>query len=138
MDKIIITIDAGKLKKEYAKERSWQNRQTGQTETRRELELEIVPVKQEKVIASGNGQNGPWELRKTHFVALAQSKEERAARAETVFLGEGKMFVSLNEQAPFERPSGLSPVITQEEVNRFRDPIGNQGSTGGPHPQYNM
>ena len=91
MAKIAITLDASKLKG-LAKDRTYNNR-NGEPVTVKELKFELVEVKEPKVTYSTD----KYDLVKTHFAALPQTKEERDAKADTVFIGEGITTVWKNE-----------------------------------------
>lgn len=100
MQKINVTIDLAKLDKSKIETRTYTNRE-GEEVTVKELKLDVVQVKDPKVVAEG--QN--WTMMKTHFVAMAQSKEERQAKADTVFVGDGVQFVDAGAaQAPSQQP----------------------------------
>lgn len=92
MDKILITLDFGSIKNSHIKSRTYKGRD-GEV-TRKELNLEVVPLKESKVIKDAD----TWQLVKTHFVAIQQTKEEREQKLPTVFVGEGKMFIDKNDQ----------------------------------------
>ena len=83
MSKITITLDATKLRTLVSK-RQFKNKDGVDMEVQ-EVKFELVQVKEPKVIHKGNG----YELHKTHFASVIQTKEEREAKAETVFIGEG-------------------------------------------------
>ena len=105
--KITITLDVSKLKG-LTTERSYNNSQ-GEKVTVKELKFELVPVKQEKVIFSAE----KYDLVKTHFACKTQTKEEREAKAETVFLGDGLTTRWKNE----------TPTITEAVVVEDEDPF---------------
>lgn len=90
-NKITITLDTQKLKG-IAKDRTYNNR-NGEPVTVKELKFELVEVKEPKVTYSTD----KYDLVKTHFAALPQTKEEREAKAETVFIGEGITTVWKND-----------------------------------------
>ena len=92
MNKISITLDVSKINKAKIETRSYVNRE-GVPVVVKEYKLDLVPLKQAKIIKSGND----WDLKKTHFAVEAQTKEERAAKKESVFVGEGLQFVSRGE-----------------------------------------
>lgn len=83
MSKITISLDASKLRPLVSK-RQFQNKE-GQTMEVQEVKFELVPVKEPKIIYEGNG----YKLQKSHFASVIQTKEEREAQAETIFIGEG-------------------------------------------------
>jgi len=83
MSKITITLDATKLRSLVTK-REFEAKDGTKMQVQ-EVKFELVEVKEPKVIHKGNG----YELHKTHFASVIQTKEEREAQAETVFIGEG-------------------------------------------------
>ncbi|RTL01712.1 MAG: hypothetical protein EKK57_03840 [Proteobacteria bacterium] len=100
MQKIQVTLDVSKLKNQSI-ERTYKNRD-GETVTVKELKFELVPVKEPKVIYDGEKH----QMVKTHFAALVQTKEQRAAKEPSVFIGDGFTTVWKNEQ----------PVIQDAEI----------------------
>ncbi|HJS00519.1 MAG TPA: hypothetical protein VJ780_06260 [Flavobacterium sp.] len=83
MSKITITLDATKLRNLVTKREF--NAKDGTQMQVQEVRFELVPVKEPKTIHEGSG----YKLQKTHFASVIQTKEEREANAETVFIGEG-------------------------------------------------
>ncbi len=83
MSKITVTLDATKLRNLVSK-REFQNKK-GETVQVQEVKFELVPLKENKTIHTGNG----YSLVKTHFASVIQTKEEREAKAETIFIGDG-------------------------------------------------
>lgn len=94
MSKITITLDATKLRNLVSK-REYQNKQ-GENVQIQEVKFELVPVKEPKTVFNGNG----FRLDKTHFASVIQTKEEREAKAETVFIGEGISTIWENAEQP--------------------------------------
>ena len=83
MSKVTVTLDASKLRTLVSK-RQFKNKDGVDMEVQ-EVKFELVPVKEPKIIYEGNG----YKLQKSHFASVIQTKEEREAQAETVFIGEG-------------------------------------------------
>ena len=83
MSKITITLDATKLRNLVTKREF--DAKDGQKMQVQEVKFELVEVKEPKIIFEGTG----YKLQKTHFASVIQTKEEREAKAETVFIGEG-------------------------------------------------
>jgi hypothetical protein len=98
MNKITITVDVNKLTKSKVRQRQYTSQ--GQPYTAREIKLDIVELKEPKVIKTGD----TWRLLKTHFVAEAQTKEERQAKAPTVYVGEGIVFEDIQPQGERHQP----------------------------------
>lgn len=83
MSKITIILDASKLRTLVSK-RQFKNKDGVDMEVQ-EVKFELVPVKEPKIIYEGTG----YKLQKSHFASVIQTKEEREAQAETIFIGEG-------------------------------------------------
>jgi hypothetical protein len=83
MSKITITLDATKLRNLVSKRQY--DAKDGQKMEVQEVKFELVPVKEPKIIYEGTG----YKLQKSHFASVIQTKEEREAQAETIFIGEG-------------------------------------------------
>lgn len=95
MEKINITLDLSKINKAKITDRSYENGE-GKTVTAKEYKVVVVPLKEEKVLATGD----TWTMVKTHFVADEQTKEEREAGEKTNYVGEGITFRNKSEGAP--------------------------------------
>lgn len=143
MKKISITVDLTKIDKAKIYENKFTTKD-GVEVTQKLYKMDVVPVKEKKVV--NRGEN--WEAIKTHFVSEGQTKQEREAKAETVFLGEGITFSTpqeVSEQAMKEQvwedylikqrnPSYPSPsdqnitfkapTITAEDLDLNPDDIG--------------
>jgi hypothetical protein len=83
MSKIQVTLDATKLR-DLVKKREYENK-NGEKMQVKEIKFELVPVKEPKTIYNGNG----YKIDKTHFASVIQTKEEREAKVDTVYIGEG-------------------------------------------------
>lgn len=83
MSKITITLDATKLRNLVTK-REFDLKEGIKMQVQ-EVRFELVEVKEPKIIFEGNG----YKLQKSHFASVIQTKEEREAKAETIFIGEG-------------------------------------------------
>ena len=85
MSKIQVTLDAAKLRNLISK-RTF-NTRDGQQVTVQEVKFDLVEMKQEsqKTVYTGN----KYQLVKTHFAVAQQTREEREAKAEANFIGEG-------------------------------------------------
>lgn len=85
--KLSITIDVSKINKNKITERKFTNSQ-GEEITVKEYRMDILPLKEEKTIKTGDG----WEMVKSHFVVESPSKEEKDQKIKTPFLGDGIEF----------------------------------------------
>lgn len=106
MSKITITLDATKLR-ELVTKREF-NAKDGTPMQVQEVRFELVPVKDPKIIHEGNG----YKLQKSHFASVIQTKEEREAQAETIFIGEGITTIWDQKEAVFN-----ATPATEKESN---------------------
>jgi len=83
MEKIKVVLDASKISPLVAN-RTYQNK-NGETVTVQEVSFELIELKEPKQIF----KNDTRTVNKTHFAVAIQTKEERAAKADTVYVGEG-------------------------------------------------
>lgn len=83
MAKISVTLDASKLRNLVSK-RTYQNKDGQQVEVQ-EVKFELVEVKEPKEIFKKDNMR----IVKTHFASVIQTKEEREAKAPTIYIGEG-------------------------------------------------
>ena len=106
MDKISLTIDVSKIDKTKIVDREFTTKD-GQVIKSKDLKLDVVPVKEPKLIKEGD----TWEMWKTHFVAMEQTKEERENKVKSVILGDGIMFKSkVDEQNQEEASEDVSSI----------------------------
>ena len=109
MQKISVTLDLTKIDKSRITERKYTDK-NGVEHVAKEYKLDIIPLKSEKFVAEGT-----WgKMFKTHFVVQAQPKEEREAKADSVFIGDGFRF----ERPEQNSPSAVTnyPEITEADV----------------------
>ena len=83
MAKIQVTLDATKLRNLVSK-REYQNKQ-GETVQLQEVKFELIEVKEPKEIFKKDNMR----IMKTHFASVIQTKEEREAKVDTIYIGEG-------------------------------------------------
>lgn len=108
-EKLSIKIDVTKIPKNKILPRSFQTK-AGETVTVKELALDIVPLKETKLLKDGN----TYQLWKTHLVAVQQTKEERDQKVKSLIIGEATMFVNKQPPADDAGPDSQAPV---EEVD---------------------
>ena len=109
MSKIKVTLDATKLR-QLVQTRSYTNR-NGEEVTVQEISFELVPVKEPKTIFTADNRR----IDKTHFAAVIQTKEEREAKADTVYIGEGFTTIWLND-VPVYKPEIVNPNLSGDEL----------------------
>ena len=83
MSKIQVTLDATKLRNLVSK-RTYKNKENVDVQVQ-EVKFELVPVKEPKTIYTAE----KYRIDKTHFASAIQTKEEREAKADTIFIGDG-------------------------------------------------
>jgi len=83
MAKIQVSLDASKLRTLVSK-RTYKNKEGKEVEVQ-EVKFELVEVKEPKTIYTAD----KYRIDKTHFASVIQTKEEREAKAETIYIGEG-------------------------------------------------
>lgn len=108
MSKIQVTIDASKLRNLVSK-RTYKNKE-GQEVKLEEVKFELVQVKEPKTIYTD--KNGKYRIDKTHFASVIQTKEERDAKTQTIFIGDGFTTVWLNDVV---EPLQTVPIENEKE-----------------------
>jgi hypothetical protein len=83
MSKITVNLDATKLRQLVTK-RSYTNKENVEVHLQ-EIKFELVEVKEPKLIF----EEGNRKVFKTHFATAIQTKEQREAKEESFFIGEG-------------------------------------------------
>lgn len=106
MSKIQVTLDASKLRS-LVSNREFQNK-NGETVKLQEVKFELVEVKEPKQIYEKDNM----KILKTHFACVIQTKEQREAKADTIYIGEGFTTVWANSETVHE-----AKPITPEEVD---------------------
>jgi len=105
-EKISIKIDVSKIDKSKITSRTFTTKD-GKEVTVKEIALDIVPVKEAKLLKEGD----TYQLWKTHFVTIPQSKEDRENKVKSAILGDGVIFK--NKEAP---QGELSADINPDEI----------------------
>lgn len=85
--KISLEINLSALDKSKIVEKTYKNKE-GQDVTEKIYKADLVELKEKKFIAEGKD----WIMKKTHFLADPQSKEEREKETKVNFIGSGFMF----------------------------------------------
>jgi hypothetical protein len=86
-EKLTIKIDVTKIDKSKIISRTFKTK-AGETVTVKELVLDVVPLKETKLLKDGD----TYQLYQTHFVAEQQTKEEREAKTKSKIIGNATMF----------------------------------------------
>ena len=108
--KMQITLDVSKMKG-LKKSRAFKNGQ-GETVTIDEIKLEVVPLKEEKVVFSTD----KYDLVKTHFIVVPQTKEQRDAKEQSIFVGDGLVTRWKNDDQPTQ---STNPLLQDDEDDIF-------------------
>ena len=108
MSKIQVTLDAVKLRNLVSK-RNYQNKNGEQVELQ-EVKFELIEVKEPKQIYEKENMR----IMKTHFACVIQTKEQREAKADTIYVGEG--FTTIWGSDKKEEVHNATPV-NEEEVD---------------------
>lgn len=104
MEKIIITIDVSRIDRNQIKERRYTDKQ-GHEVIAKELKLEVIPLRESKVVKEGEN----WKAVKTHFVAEAQTKEQREKNEKSKIIGNGIVFKKKVEPVPANTKDEINP-----------------------------
>lgn len=115
MSEITITLDASKLRKLlYTEEYTDKN---GEKKQVQKVKFKLVEMKEQKEIFSAE----KYTLNKTHFACEIQTKEERDAKKETNYIGEG---VSLIWKDSINNTTVYNAVpVTGEEIENETDDL---------------
>jgi hypothetical protein len=81
-----LTIDTTKIDRKRIKERTYKNRD-GYEVTVRDLELELIPLREER-----RREAGDYQIVTTHFITQSPTKEERQGNVKMPGIGEGWHF----------------------------------------------
>lgn len=91
--KISLEINLSALDKSKIIEKTYKNKD-GVSVTEKIYKADLVELNEKKFVAEGKD----WIMKKTHFLADAQSKEEREAKAKSNFIGSGFVFERKDQQ----------------------------------------
>lgn len=92
MAKITVTLDAAKLRGLLFTETYTDK--SGNEVSVQKVRFELVELKEPKTVYSGKKHR----LDKTHFASVIQTKEQREAKAETVYIGEGVTTILIDDE----------------------------------------
>lgn len=110
MQKIKIVLDVTKIDKTQIKERTYTNKSGGEV-TVKDLNLEVIPLKEKKFIKETEKGN----LYKTHFVAHQSTKNDDGTYENGAIIGDGITFEPKGESVPTQAKE------TPEEHHPFDD-----------------
>lgn len=110
-NKLSISIDAEKAR-QLIETRSYKNKD-GVEVTIKEIKFDLVEMKQESRKVLYDGDN--LQMVKTHFAVKPQSKEERDAKQDVVYVGEGVSYEFKGSQNNSSNGTSFQPVTKLTE-----------------------
>ena len=110
MGKLQVTLDASKLRNLISK-RSYKNKD-GQEIELQEVKFELIEVKEPKTIYTSD----KYRIDKTHFASVIQTKEEREAKSDTVYIGEGFTTVWSNAETVTHVATPIKEVEDKDDL----------------------
>jgi len=109
MAEIQITLDASKLRN-LVSNRAYKNKE-GQEVQVQEIKFKLVEVKEPKTIFTSD----KYKINKTHFACVIQTKEEREAKADTIYIGEGFTTIWNADNVQVHQAEVISPKPVVED-----------------------
>lgn len=110
MKKISVTINTHLINKEKLVSRDYTNKEGNEVMVK-ELKLEIIPLKEPKIVREGNG----WKLVKVAFVTQSPTLEEKTAKIQLPIIGDAVRFEESIKQPDFSKDS---KGVTMKESTR--------------------
>lgn len=109
MAEIQITLDASKLRN-LVSNRAYKNKE-GQEFQVQEIKFKLVEVKDPKTIFTSD----KYKINKTHFACVIQTKDEREAKADTIYIGEGFTTIWNTDNVQVHQAEVISPKPVVED-----------------------
>jgi hypothetical protein len=109
MAEIQVTLDASKLRN-LVSNRAYKNKE-GQEVQVQEIKFKLVEVKEPKTIFTSD----KYKINKTHFACVIQTKEEREAKADTIYIGEGFTTIWNADNVQVHQAEVISPKPVVED-----------------------
>jgi hypothetical protein len=109
MNKLSLRIDTKKLDKNRIVERTFTNR-GGEPVTTKDLKVDVIPLKEKKVITTGDG----WKLLKVGFVTETPTQEERKAKENMPIVGEAIQFEANTPESTLSDEERQAIIKTKE------------------------
>ena len=113
MEKLSLTIDVSKIDKDKITTNTYTDK-NGNTVIQKLYRMEVIPLKQPKFIKET--QSG-YKIVKTHFIVENQTKEEREAKKESNFLGDGIVFEKAESDSSEEKFKDFDKKDTLEDID---------------------
>jgi len=107
--KINLKLDVSKIEKDKIKPRTYTNKE-GVNVTTQDLDLELVELKEKKLIKEGD----TWIMYKTHFVAHPSVKNADGTYTNGSIIGDGVVFEDRSATPQAASPTNEYP---EEEIN---------------------
>lgn len=117
MSKISLTLEVSAFDKSRIEERTFDTKDGKKTV--KEYKVDVIPLKEKKFVSKG----ADWQLFKTHFVVQSQTKEERAVKADPVYVGNGYQFESDDEVETKEDKLRAQAVVENGGFRQSDDDI---------------
>lgn len=108
MQKISVTIDVSKIDKSKIVANQWIDK-SGVVHDEKNYTFDLVALKEPKHKTT---TKSGWVVTKTHFASEAQTKEEREAKVESKYIGEGVQFEK-EEDSRFNANGTAKPQIDE-------------------------
>lgn len=102
MQKISITLDVSKIDKSKIIERKYKNKD-GVEVTQKLYKFDLIEGKEPKFVAEGD----TWIMKKTHFGAETQTKEEKAVKKPANYVAEGFIFETKEDHTAVDPITGV-------------------------------
>lgn len=109
MAEIQVTLDASKLRN-LVSNRAYKNKE-GQDVQVQEVKFKLVEVKEPKTIFTSD----KYKINKTHFACVIQTKDEREAKADTIYIGEGFTTIWNADNVQVHQAEVISPKPVVED-----------------------
>lgn len=110
-NKISVTIDVKKIDKEKLRANKYTDK-NGVEHDELLFTFDLVELNQQLNVKEGD----TWIMRKTHFAALPQTKEERSEKKDSIFIGSGVQFVNKDGGIPQASGKSLDEEFPSSEI----------------------
>ena len=107
--KINLKLDVSKIEKDKIKPRTYTNKE-GVDVTTQDLDLELVELKEKKLIKEGD----TWIMYKTHFVAHPSVKNADGTYNNGSIIGDG---ITFEDKSSAPQATAPAPEYPEEEIN---------------------
>lgn len=108
MNKFTITVNTHLIDKTKLVDRDYTNKE-GKEVMVKELKLDVIPLKEIRVIKAGEG----WKMLKVGFVTQSPSKEEKAEKKQMPIIGDAIRFESDKDNSSYDAGRG---VVIKDDI----------------------